>query len=104
MKIATTTFAFCIAALLALGMVMLYSASMRGGAGLLVSQLTWCGLGIAACVAATKFDYRRLKQLNWLIYGTAMVLLVLVFVPMIGIHRNGASRWIGWAGKSVCQP
>jgi len=104
MRIAVTTFAFCIAALLALGMVMLYSASMRGGAGLLIAQLTWCGLGIVACVIATKLDYRLLKKFNWVIYGAAMVMLLLVFMPMIGIHRNGASRWIGWAGKSICQP
>lgn len=104
MRIAVTTFAFCIAALLALGMVMLYSASMRGGAGLLIAQLTWCGLGIVACVIATKLDYRLLKKFNWVIYGAAIVMLLLVFVPMIGIHRNGASRWIGWAGKSFCQP
>jgi len=104
MKIAVTTFAFCIAALLALGMVMLYSASMRGGAGFLVSQLTWCGLGIISCVVAMKFDYRLLKKFNWVIYGAAMVMLLMVFAPVIGIHRNGASRWIGWAGKSLCQP
>jgi len=104
MKLAVTTFVFCIAALLALGMVMLYSASMRGGPGLLISQLTWCTLGLVACVAATRCDYRLLKKFNWVIYGMAIVLLLLVFAPMIGIHRNGASRWIGWAGKSLCQP
>jgi cell division protein FtsW len=49
-------------------------------------------------------DYRWLKKFHWAIYAIAVVLLVLVFVPMIGIHRNGASRWIGWDGRSVCQP
>lgn len=104
MKLAVTTFVFCIASLLALGLVMLYSASMRGGAGLLVSQLTWCGFGLITCVAAARFDYRLLKRFHWFIYGAAVLMLLMVFLPKIGIHRNGASRWIGWAGKSICQP
>jgi cell division protein FtsW len=104
MKLAVTTFAFCIAALLSLGLVMLYSASMRGGSSLLVSQLTWCALGGVACVAAARMDYRLLKRYHWFLYGAAVVLLLMVFLPVVGIHRNGASRWIGWMGKSFCQP
>jgi cell division protein FtsW len=53
---------------------------------------------------AAKFDYRLLKKFHWVIYAVAIVMLLLVFMPVVGIHRNGASRWIGWAGKSICQP
>ena len=31
-------------------------------------------------------------------------MLIMVFLTKIGIHRNGASRWIGWGAKSICQP
>ena len=49
MKWAVTILAFCVASLLALGMVMLYSSSMaQVGAGYLMRQLIWCGVGLAA--------------------------------------------------------
>lgn len=105
MKAAVTTFAFCVFALLALGMVTLYSASMtREGTNLLLSQLIWCGIGLVACVVAATVDYEILRRFTWVIYGGAIVMLLLVFAPKIGIHRNGASRWIGWSGHSICQP
>ena len=51
MKAAVTILVFCVAALLALGMVMLYSSSMaQVGARYLVMQLVWCGLGLIMCV------------------------------------------------------
>ena len=54
MKVAVTTLVFCVAALLALGMVMLYSSSMgmdaagapQVGAHYLMMQLIWCALGL----------------------------------------------------------
>jgi len=50
---------FCVAALLALGMVMLYSSSMaQAGARLLLTQLVWCAIGLGLCLAATLIDYR----------------------------------------------
>ena len=49
MKVAVTILVFCVAALLALGMVMLYSSSMaQVGARYLAMQLVWCVLGLAA--------------------------------------------------------
>ena len=46
MKVAVTTLAFCVAALLALGLVMLYSSSMsQVGAHYLMLQLIWCAFG-----------------------------------------------------------
>ena len=48
MKVAVTTLAFCVAALLALGLVMLYSSSMtQVGAHYIILQLLWCAFGFA---------------------------------------------------------
>ena len=65
MKLATTLLVFCVGALLALGMVMLYSASMvQVGARYLVMQLVWCALGLVACVVVILLDYRWLKKIS----------------------------------------
>jgi len=84
---------------------MLYSSSMaEAGARYLVLQATWCGLGLVLCLLAAWLDYRIWKKLAWPMLIGALVMLVLVFVPPVGIHRNGASRWLGWHGMSLFQP
>ena len=105
MKVAVTVLTFCVAALLALGMVMLYSSSMtQVGARYLLMQLVWCAVGLVCCVVAASIDYRILKKLAWPIFILALVLLALVFAPRIGIRRNGASRWLGYDRTSLFQP
>ena len=87
MKLAVTTLVFCVASLLALGMVMLYSASMeQAGARYLAMQLIWCAAGLAACVVATSFDYRLLKKVWPLLLGGAIVMLVLVLESIRPIY------------------
>jgi len=107
MKIATTTLFFCVAALLALGMVMLFSAStQRPEANYLVMQPIWCGLGLLACLTTASGDYRWLKKFSWIpwtLLAIATVLLVLVLVPGIRAKINGASRWIH-VGRFTMQP
>jgi cell division protein FtsW len=100
MKIAVTTLAFCVAALLALGMVMLYSSSMtQFGAGLLKKQLEWFAVGFVLCVSATAIDYQVLKKFSWPLYFLALVLLVAVLVPHLhGVRINGARRWFDFHG------
>jgi len=99
MKIAVTTLAFCIAALLALGLVMLYSSSMtQFGADLLKKQLAWFVFGFALCVAATALDYQVLKKYAGPIFLLALILLTLVLVPHIGRKINGARRWFDFHG------
>src|SRR5206468_7399789 len=100
-KLAVTTLAFCVAALLALGMVMLYSSSMaQVGARYLVLQLVWCGLGLAACTAATMLDYRWLRKVWWLLLAVGLAMLVLVLVRHIGVVRGHARRWFSFGGIS----
>lgn len=94
MKVAVTTLTFCIASLLALGLVMLYSSSMtQVGAHYLMMQLIWCVFGFALCVAAVSTDYRLFKKTAWPLFGLAVLLLLLVLAPHIGRKVNGARRW-----------
>jgi cell division protein FtsW len=91
-KIAVTVLVFCVAALLALGMVMLYSSSMVPyGAHFLVMQSIWCALGLIGAVVMTILDYRQFKRVWWLLLGIALLLLALVLVS--GIVRGHARRW-----------
>ena len=104
-KLAVTVLVFCVAGLLSLGLVMLYSSSMaEAGSHFVRVQLVWSGLGVAICVIAGWLDYRFLKKFALPLLALAVVLLGLVFVPGIGIHRNGASRWLGYHGTSLFQP
>ena len=97
MRVAVTILAFCVAALLGLGLVMLYSSSMtQVGAQYLKSQLTWCGLGLVLCVAAASVDYEVLKKVAWPLFFFSLFLLLLVLLPLPhGLTKkiNGAHRW-----------
>ena len=109
MKVAVTTLAFCAAALLALGLVMIYSASQalvnahthtEVGARMLQMQLIWCALGLVVCVVTAVLDYGLLKKFAWPIFIGALVLAALVFVPHLGMKLNGAHRWIRLPGAT----
>src|SRR6266704_1318264 len=100
MKIATTTLFFCVAALLALGMVMLFSASTgQAEAKYLFWQPVWCLCGLVACWAFAAADYRWLKRYPWIPWAfLAFAALLLGFVLIPGNpfapRINGARRWI----------
>jgi cell division protein FtsW len=112
MKLAVTLLVFCVAALLSLGMVMLYSASMNDplhghqvGAHYLVMQLIWCAIGLVICVAATAIDYRWLKKIVWPLFGISLVMLTVVLVlkdhhigGLSAPRINGARRWFDFHG------
>lgn len=110
MKAAVTTLGFCVAALLALGLVMLYSSSMvmmdkqthvEIGARMLRMQVLWCALGIVACAVITALDYQVLKKYAGPIFIGTLMLAALVFVPHIGMKLNGARRWIHVPGATL---
>ncbi len=99
MKVAVTILVFCVAALLSLGMVMLYSSSMtQVGAHYLIMQLIWCALGLGFCITATAIDYRWLKKCAWPLLGISVLLLAAVLAPHIGRKINGARRWFDLHG------
>jgi len=93
-KLAVTILVSCVAALLALGLVMLYSSSMvQDGARYLMLQTVWCALGLAGCVIMTVLDYRLLRRVWWVLFAAAIVMLLLVLIPHVGTVRGHARRW-----------
>ncbi|HKS35979.1 MAG TPA: putative lipid II flippase FtsW [Verrucomicrobiae bacterium] len=101
-KYAATILVFCVTALLSLGLVILFSSSMdKNGQNYPAMQAVWCGLGVVAAVLVAWIDYRHLKKISLVLYVAAVVLLVLVLIPGIGVKVGGARRWLHVAGQSL---
>lgn len=90
------------------GMIMIYSASsyssevLYGDAFHFVKkQFFGFVLGIAVFFVTYFFDYHKYYKLRFWILGLSILLLVLVFVPGLGISANGARRWIGVGGINL---
>lgn len=66
-------------------------------------QFFWVILGFIALTFFSYFDYHRLYSLAIPVLVVALVLLILVFIPGIGVNLLGASRWID-TGIFVLQP
>ena len=101
MKFASTTLVFVVSALLALGLVMLYSATMfhRGGP-FWGSQVLWCSIGLVVCLGMAMVDYQVLKKVSVLALVLALLLLLALMIPGIGLERNGARRWLQLPGTT----
>jgi len=66
-------------------------------------QFAWVLLGFAGLSFFSFVDYKKLYFLAFPLLCIALLLLVLVFVPGIGVHLLGASRWID-LGVFLLQP
>lgn len=62
----------------------------------LKEQLKWLALGMVSLSFFTFFDYRRFYFLSPFIILTSIALLILVFIPGLGIKAYGASRWLNF--------
>lgn len=98
----------CVFALVAFGCVMIYSASSYVGRVeygdeffFVKKQLVGAVLGAAAFVSVQFFDYEKLKKLKYPAVIVAAAMLVLVFVPGVGVTNYGATRWIGFGGFTL---
>ena len=58
------------------------------------NQSMWVMLGFVALAFFSLFNYHRLYALALPILSGALVLLILVFIPGIGVSLLGAHRWI----------
>ncbi len=57
-------------------------------------QISGAVMGIVAMFFTLLFDYNKYKKLRFVILGIGFLLMLLVFVPGIGIERNGSRRWV----------
>ncbi len=62
-------------------------------------QLLWAVAGLAGYLAATFFDYRKLRDVAWWGYGMALILLVAVL--FFGTRIYGARRWLMFFGTGI---
>ncbi len=66
-------------------------------------QLSWLGISLVACGAAAMIDFNAWQRWRWHILIGAAVLLVLCYIPGVGVKINGSRRWIGM-GSFRIQP
>ncbi|GAA5344600.1 cell division-specific peptidoglycan biosynthesis regulator FtsW [Planifilum fimeticola] len=96
--------------LLGFGLVMVFSASYYEGWTefndsyyFFKRQLARAGLGLILFFTFANIPFTLYRRhVGWILLG-CVILLVLVFVPVIGVEANGASRWIQ-IGPLTIQP
>src|SRR5690349_10319438 len=82
-----------ILAIIAIGLVNLYSATRVAPRGLYQQQMMWFGVGTAIFVAMAASDYRFFERLAYPIFVVGLVILASLLVG--GRVVNGSRRWIG---------
>ncbi|PIZ66648.1 putative lipid II flippase FtsW [Candidatus Roizmanbacteria bacterium CG_4_9_14_0_2_um_filter_39_13] len=66
-------------------------------------QLRWIGLGIAAMVIFSMYNYKNLYYLSFPLMAVVIILLLIVLIPSVGQQVGGARRWIN-LGFITIQP
>lgn len=105
---------FCLMVLLltAVGLVMLLSASFPSAyyetdgtnpMYYFMRQGIFAVMGIAAMFFIGKINYQRFRGVARFMLFAAVMLLILVIIPGVGITRNNATRWLGF-GSLTFQP
>lgn len=91
--------------LLGLGSLMVWSASTvfsyaRFGDAYyyMWRQLAFAAVSLAVAWVVTRLKVERLRPLGWLAMGVVGVLLVVTFLPGIGVAKKGNQNWIGVPG------
>jgi cell division protein FtsW len=91
-----------VAALVAIGLIMIYSASSATAytayhdtAYYLKRQLAWLVVALVGAYLAYRIDYRKLRSAAPFGLGLAFVALIAVLVPHVGQSSGGSRRWLG---------
>jgi len=100
----------CVLVLVIFGLIMVYDASVVSGLKdfgdslyYIRQQLIWGGIGIMAMFFSSQFDYRRFKLYAFPLILISFIMLVVVFIPGLGISGGGAHRWLRM-GPITIQP
>ncbi|MBV9270497.1 MAG: cell division protein FtsW, partial [Candidatus Eremiobacteraeota bacterium] len=99
-----------VAILVAIGLVMIYSASSAVGyaeshdtAHYLKRQFVQLVFGLGAAYAVYRIDYRKLRAAAPYLLVLSALSLTVVLLPHVGVYVGGARRWIS-AGPLSFQP
>lgn len=91
-----------LAAIIALGLIVLDSAAAAKQSNYVMKQLLFIGLGASSIFIFLKFDYSVLKNYSSKLYLVAIILLVAVLI--FGVKRGGARGWFALPGGLTLQP
>lgn len=104
------TFFVAAMALLAYGLVMVFSASSGvahnnnlGASYYFIRQLIFAALGLIVMFGISKMDYKFWYNRSVVLLGSGITIVLLVLVLVIGKEGGGATRWIGF-GSFRIQP
>ena len=104
-------FLLLILLLIGIGLVMMLSASFPSAYYIngdplhyFKRQAVFAGVGIAAMLFISRFNYQRLRMAARPLLYIAIILLILVLIPGIGQTRNNATRWLGVGETLTFQP
>lgn len=110
MKKIDSSLLFIVILLTFFGLLMIYDASsysaFRDFADkyhYVKEQLLWITLGFSGLFIFSYFDYRKFKKISFPLLIISLSLLILVFLPGIGVYVSGARRWIH-IGSFIIQP
>lgn len=99
---------FTVLILAGFGLIMVFSASYitslesRGDAYFFLRrQAFWVLLGLGGMILAANFSYWKWRKLLPLLMVLNFLLLLMVFIPGLGIEVNEAKRWIGIGGFTL---
>ena len=97
--------------LVVLGLLMVYSSSFAVGLlaynnanYFVLRQAVWAAIGLGGMLVLMRMDYHWLRTISPLLMLAAIVTLVAVLVPGIGLERNGAQRWLAMGPLPPVQP
>jgi len=111
-KFALFAFGLVVTCIVALGLVVLFSASESNGIRLhngdihhfFRQQLYFLGGGLVVATVVASIDYRNWKELPWMTWAFVAVVFVLLLVVLTCPPINGSRRWIRIAGGFRLQP
>lgn len=96
------------------GLIMVFSASYYkaqasklydyDGLYLFKRQAAGAVIGLMVMLCLMFVDYRWLINLKYIFLVIAIILLILVFIPGVGVYLNGSSRWIKLGSLPAFQP
>ncbi|MGW6277941.1 putative lipid II flippase FtsW [Kribbella sp. NPDC055071] len=97
--------------LLVLGLLMVLSASsvlsFRANGNsytIFIRQLIWVGVGLPMAYVASRMTPRHFRMLSYVALLGSIFLLVLTYVPGLGVGVNGNTNWLNLGGPLQIQP